>query len=233
MESELTLMSLIEGDPRKFLGNASYEKFQGFLIGWDIATPERSYFDSRAFHRWVDAKYGLPDKYGASNISLIAGNDHDAFHLFFKELEEFRAVHPEYFTPAQNLETVKNKLLHSRREILEKIFRKPGLYMGCKSVTRLRGFLDGDAYARRQSDPGIQLYADLDPLEEWLKGYHDSNIHLRCEALALLYSSHNEAQAFDWLVERIQEFETEREAGKCGRWGDSFRNQNSEPETSP
>ena len=209
MESLLDVLAKIEEDPVRFLGNPSCEKLWSFVVGWHIATPVAMGPQDDSFRLWLHEKYAFPDQFRNEFIipQLAAGNDHDAFFLYFKELGIYRKVNPSYFEP-QSICGGPVHAICERQEMIERITKKPGMYIGAKRADRFRAYLDGDAYARRQSDPSIQLYADLDKLEAWLAKEEGFEKPVRCEVLALAYSMQNEDNAFDWLASKIAEFES-------------------------
>ncbi len=188
------------------------EKLEGFLYGWETAGRTKTFPEGHfcPFREWLEAKYNLsgPAYSQTSIIQLVAGNDHDAFHLFFSEFENFRASHPEYAETTHNPSTqVRDK---GRREKIETIRRMPGIFLGGTNVDRMRGFLDGDAYARREADPEVELYGDLDKLEEWLREEEGTNVTIRCEAWAKRFGGEDTSKAFYWLMDKLEKFENSR-----------------------
>lgn len=212
MHTYLEMLAAIESDPVKHLGNPSCEKLEGFVFGWEMATPKLIIPEDFRLHRlraWIVKKYGMDegDPPVFYVVRKLAKNDRDAFYLLFKELAEFRKIHPHLYVESEYA----TRQFRDRQYLFNQVAMYPGMYLGGKTVSRFRGWLDGDAYTRLGIDPAAALYADMGRFEEWLKRDYPTDLPRRCETLALACNEGDELKAFPWLVAKIREFESFRE----------------------
>src|SRR5438093_11566034 len=93
--------------------------------------------------------------------------------------------------------------------LLQEIRKRPGMYIGWPSLSRLSGFLRGYDYAlfKLRDDPGDPFFLSF---QEWIerrlqaKGEFWEN--------AILRQTGSEAEAFDRFWELLDEYEAEQES---------------------
>ena len=90
-------------------------------------------------------------------------------------------------------------------ELLENIKKRPGMYIGTKSLIKLKHFLDGLFHALCFVDKQNKYPIFLQGFQEWIQIRYDitSNHHWSC---ILNFFSSNEAEAFDLFYEHLEEF---------------------------
>lgn len=89
--------------------------------------------------------------------------------------------------------------------LLEDIKKRPGMYLGGKSIIRLTHFLDGIGYALSYGD---EQHADIDFLQgfqEWLQIKYDIPSTQHWSRILLFFAA-NEEDAFDAFYRHVEEF---------------------------
>lgn len=102
-----------------------------------------------------------------------------------------------------------NETISELNELLKAIKAKPGLYIGIKSLVRLRTFIDGFLYAVyliNGKKRHIEFYPDF---QNWIaEKYHIRSTHGWCEIINFYELS--EEKAFDRFYELLNEFFIEK-----------------------
>ena len=92
-------------------------------------------------------------------------------------------------------------------ELIDLIRAKPGMYLGCCSLTRLRAFIDGYKFAANQCDGEVIEHPSLFDFHDWVTrrfGLKESTPGW-CE-LILAECERNEARAFNRFIELTDEY---------------------------
>ena len=207
------MLEEVRARPKQLLGEISCSLLEAFIGGWTFGAYRCDQLVDiqdqlfRQFGAELSAKYGTPSTVfnAFSQLRLLAG-DTGAFHLFFEELNLFANLFPDCLAP--RAQSAGKKI--SRAEVIASIRRKPGLYLGRKSVSRLRAFLDGDAYAFKKSGLAGKIDPDLDEFEKWLMANEGMRSQFRWERVILLYANQNEEIAFDLFFDRLDEWEAQK-----------------------
>lgn len=195
----------------ELLGAVSLERLEAFTSGWSVAEThyghgpynlvgESEYF--REFQRHLTTKYGLPEMGTAGHCSvlrLVSSGDEAAFHLYFQELDLFPKSKPD----PQRGNRVKTGICPFN-QMMDYICEKPPLYLGIRSVTRLRAYLDGYAYGAKKLRPGIKLDPDMAEFEVWLRERERMPASIRWERLALACVFDDETHAFAYFVKNYK-----------------------------
>lgn len=89
--------------------------------------------------------------------------------------------------------------------LLEAIKKRPGMYLGGKSIVRLTHFLDGIGYAlayedEQHANPGV-----LQGFQEWLQIRYDIPSSQHWSRILLFFAA-NEEDAFDSFYRHVEEF---------------------------
>ncbi len=86
-------------------------------------------------------------------------------------------------------------------QLIREIGEKPGLYIGCKSLPRLRAFLDGYCFARRASDEDCSVVC-YHAFGAWLAEKYGIREPVTWD-IFLPALTEDEARAFDLFYEEL------------------------------
>lgn len=214
MASLLDLLLTIRQDPLGTLRFHSAEKLNGFIFGWAAACGPFSCPGAdptfRKIYHWLAGRHGFGDNYSFGTlVQLLAGNDRDAFDLYFEELENYREYDPGFF---ETEETVEHPSW-SREEMMRRIRAKPDFSMGVTTLPRVTGFLAGDAYARTGEFSDESLRPSVRRVEVELNKLLGGSTFIPCETLLLFpHFDHNSA------VKKLWEYLDADAAGTLGKY---------------
>ena len=98
-------------------------------------------------------------------------------------------------------------------ELLQKIKKRPGMYLGKTSLERLRAFLDGYHHQELESQ-GMSEPDCLDGFTPYIqKRYHLNTDHDWSSVIQFFSTS--DQNAFDTFYQKLEEFLADKAAGKC------------------
>lgn len=180
----------IRDNPREYLPEKSLALFDAFWIGyeWRFDVEHKDYegFDLLdGFNEYMCRRYRVPSNRNSFGIvNLYSENQADAFDLWFKSVEDFRATG----WGAPELEVYyreRRKTLNPRREeidffsLVRSLTKRISMYVGVKSFTLLTIVLDGWVHATR--DFGL-VETDQEITYRCFQAYIESKPHwLRAE----------------------------------------------------
>jgi hypothetical protein len=94
-------------------------------------------------------------------------------------------------------------------ELIQKIKKRPSLYLGKKSLSHLQVFLDGYTFARRQSAlPLSAQEQEFDRFQEWVEQRFQQP-DTQSWAKIIIFHSEDEAQALELFFELFEEFSSQ------------------------
>lgn len=108
--------------------------------------------------------------------------------------------------PFKNQSNQAEKIKMELYELLEKIRKRPALYLGKRSLSHLQVFLDGYTFARRQS--GIspsQQEEEFGLFQEWVE-QRFNQAHTQSWTKIILFYSEDESSALQRFFELLDEF---------------------------
>ena len=88
--------------------------------------------------------------------------------------------------------------------ILQKIKKRPGLYLGIKSLTRLSAFIDGFEFC--MYDSGEKKSKLFDGFDEYIRERYGIHTTPGTEDIILFFALFDEGLAFDRYFELLDEF---------------------------
>jgi hypothetical protein len=173
------LLQEIKANPIEYLDRPSITCLHMFLIGYldkRIELGLEKYCDSEifGFQEWVQEKAKTNVSQSWAGILLFeCGSDRNAFYRFFEEFERFLKQKDS----SKNLEetsTDENNIVRYQRdiynEILGAIRKRPGMYLGRSSITRLEMVLRGCSFARREAGvPPTEPEKEFAGFESWIQ----------------------------------------------------------------
>ncbi len=175
------LLQDIKDDPVKYLGKPSITSLHLFLIGYLdtlynlTATREGSVM--KGFQEWIQEreKTTISRSWDATLLFVI-GTEKLAFYAFFDLFDKFlkNASKSEEIDFEQELkfnkDNLKPQLFDVYNELLGSIKKRPGMYLGTASITRLDMLLRGYSLARREvGTPATEPEKEFEGFQEWLQ----------------------------------------------------------------
>lgn len=208
--NETELLTLLLEEPAKYVGHESIEKINAFLNGYRNAVqmePDPIYRD---FSKWLRGKLRVTqDRNWLPIISFFGQGEVDTFNLAKEMWTEYLN---EVDYKKQNTKT-KVKLSSIGRnkssELLDKILKRPSVYIGRESVVLTKAFIDGFAFAKyRLGNTGKdRLYAGF---QDWIaERFHIKTAHNW--ACIISFMGVSESNAFTLLKELWSEYKAEKQ----------------------
>lgn len=103
----------------------------------------------------------------------------------------------------QRITEVKSEYLY---EMLQEIEKRPGMYLGKRSITRLRSFLDGYMGAREDLGlPQTEQEREFNGFQEWIQERFNITSSHGWDSIILFYSA-DERDALDKFFELFEKF---------------------------
>jgi hypothetical protein len=91
-------------------------------------------------------------------------------------------------------------------ELLEKIKKRPSMYLGKRSISQLQVFLDGYTFARRELGiPLTEEEREFEELQEWVE-QRFNQASTQSWARIILFYSEDERDALERFFELFEEF---------------------------
>jgi hypothetical protein len=104
--------------------------------------------------------------------------------------------------------------MHEYYDLLHKIQKKPGLYIGNPSITNLYMFLTGYLFARRQLNLPLSVEErEFQNFQPWLQAKFGIKSSQAWSRLILFYTP-DERDAFDHFFELLEEFQQGARSGE-------------------
>ncbi|NJL61390.1 MAG: hypothetical protein HC903_05610 [Methylacidiphilales bacterium] len=98
--------------------------------------------------------------------------------------------------------------------LLQSIKKRPGMYLGKCSISRLRSFLDGYMLARQEFGlPTTQEETDFDKFQEWIQERFKIESSHGWDSIILFYSA-DERDALDNFFELVEKFRNGEKASR-------------------
>ncbi|AFZ28097.1 hypothetical protein Cylst_6129 [Cylindrospermum stagnale PCC 7417] len=204
-----SLLHQIKENPNYFLGKPSITCLDSFLRGYLMARTDMGLqqigLDLREFHTWI--KERLEMKTSQSWLAMIlfdSGNERSGFYRFFDLFAEFQS---EKRLEAADYNDSRNQIWDEDfYDFLKSIRRRPAMYLGTSSITRLYMLLKGYDYARREA--GVTLTdqeQDFLQFQEWVQARFDIHSPQSWDKI-ILFHSIDEQEALKDFFELLDEF---------------------------
>lgn len=181
----------IRDNPRDYLPEKSLALFDAFWIGyeWRYEVEFRDYkgFDLLdGFHEFMCRKYRVPSNRSSFGIvNLYSDNQANAFDLWFKCVEDFRAIglnSPDlefYYRERRSSDPFPSRKEMDLFSLIRSMTKRVSMFVGTKSFTLLTFVLDG--WVRATQDFGL-VESDQEITYRRFKAYIESKPHwLRAE----------------------------------------------------
>lgn len=218
MNNLYNLLQKIKENPVLYLGKPSITCLHLFLNGYLDARKDlgldREGSGFEGFQEWVykRAKTDVCQSW-AGIILFGSGSERGAFYRFFVEYEQF--LNDKSSTIQENKSEEKSRNtednLNSRqfdvyKELLGSIKKRPGMYLGTGSITRLDMLLRGYSLAQREVGiPPNEHEREFEDFQSWIQRKYGINSGQSWAKIILFYSI-DEKEALVKFFELFEEY---------------------------
>ncbi|MEH2343666.1 MAG: hypothetical protein V7K22_18805 [Nostoc sp.] len=210
-----TLLQKIKENPVMYIDKPSITCLDFFVSGYlgqlsDLGlTPEGDPMEG--FQEWIQerAKTNLTQSW-AGILIFSCGSDRNAFYSFFELFEKFiKQKNDSQIQGSEDVLRLRQDLMFPRfdiyKEILGAIKKRPGMYLGRSSITRLDMLLRGYNLARREVGvPPTEQEREFEGFQLWVEEKYGINSGQSWSKIILFYSvdGHEALQKFFELFEQ-------------------------------
>jgi hypothetical protein len=216
----IELLKRVRHDPVHLLGTRSARCLEAFVYGHNAAPGDAANMIWFPIQQRLQEKYQYPEhlyktlSFGEM-LTLVSEDDAAALDLFYSELDEFmaansgvardRALWPVEWPWPSGLVTPS----YSSTQMLNAIETRPAMYLGRRSIARLRAFLGGEEAALNEIGLENSTTARLAGFETWLN--EREGLRRRCQwhTILLVLAGAGDEEAFDMFFDLFRRFEGE------------------------
>lgn len=216
MNDLYTLLQKIKERPAVYLGQPSINCLHIFLIGYLSARRDlgldREGTIIDGFQEWIQerAKTNVSQSW-AGIILFGSGSERSAFYRFFIELDQFLNRN-KILRTQEDASQVKTNGYDERirelklYELLERIKKRPGMYLATSSVTRLDILLRGYSLARREVGLApTEQEREFEGFQKWVQEKYGITSG-QSWAKIILFHSIDEQEALEKFFELFAEY---------------------------
>ncbi|MHC5740737.1 MAG: hypothetical protein ACYTXT_02315, partial [Nostoc sp.] len=164
------------------------------------------------FQEWIQerAKTNLTQSW-AGILIFSCGSDRNAFYSFFELFEKFiKQKNDSEIQGSEDVLRLRQDLMFPRfdiyNEILSNIKKRPGMFLGRSSITRLDMLLRGYSLARREVGvPPTEPEREFEGFQSWVEEKYGINSGQSWAKIILFYSV-DEHEALQKFFELFEEY---------------------------
>lgn len=213
------ILQEIKQSPVMYLDKPSITRLHSFLIGYlDARTRlglDQEGAGDEGFQKWVQerAKTNLSQSWAGIILSLC-GSEESAFYRFFELFKEFlNQNNSSEIRKTENEEKfkdIKNDLRFRQfdiyNELLGSVKKRPGMYLGSGSITKLDMLLRGCSLARREVGvPPTKPEREFAGFQKWVEEKYGIKTGQSWSKIILFYSV-DEREALKKFFELFEEY---------------------------
>jgi hypothetical protein len=210
------LLQKIKENPVLYLGKPSITCLHSFLNGYldgrmDLGL-DREGSGMEGFQDWMQEKAKSRVCQSWSGIIIFgSGSERTAFYRFFHEFEEFlKHKNSSKIQESEDVLRVRQDLnipqFDIYNEILKGIKKRPGMYLGRSSITRLDMVLRGTSLARREVGvPPTEPEREFSGFQSWIQEKYGIKTGQSWSKIILFYSI-DEHEALERFFELYEEY---------------------------
>ncbi|WP_375472964.1 hypothetical protein [uncultured Nostoc sp.] len=212
-----TLLQKIKENPVMYIDKPSITCLDFFVGGYLSQlsnlglTPEG--YPMEGFQEWIQEgeKTNLSISWAEILIFSCGGSDRNAFYIFFELFEKFRKQKNQSKTQeSEDILRLHQDLMFPGfdiyNEIPSNIKKRPGMYLGRSSITRLDMLLRGYSLARREVGvPPTEPEREFDGFQSWIEEKYGINSSQSWAKIILFYSV-DEHEALQKFFELFEEY---------------------------
>ncbi|MEH2209057.1 hypothetical protein [Nostoc sp.] len=217
MKELFTLLQKIKENPVIYIDKPSITYLRSFLSGYIDSLITLGFTDINScgiegFQESVQerAKTNLTQSW-AGILIFSCGSDRNAFYSFFELFEKFiKQKNDSKIQGSEDVLRLRQDLMFPRfdiyKEILGAIKKRPGMFLGTNSITRLDMLLRGYNLARREVGvPPTEPEREFEGFQLWVEGKYGINSGQSWSKIILFYSV-DEHEALQKFFELFEEY---------------------------
>ncbi|WP_445631049.1 hypothetical protein [Nostoc sp. DSM 114167] len=212
-----TLLQKIKENPVMYIDKPSITSLRSFLGGYidGLITLGFTTIDScgmEGFQEWIQerAKTNVSQSW-AGIILSYSGSERAAFNRFFEEFEQFlKQKNNSKIQKNEDISRLSEDMSFPQfdiySEILTNIKKRPGMYLGANSITRLDMLLRGYSLARREVGvPPTEPEREFQGFQSWIEEKYGISSGESWSKIILFYSV-DEHEALQKFFELFEEY---------------------------
>jgi hypothetical protein len=213
------LFEQIKENPSMYLDKPSITNLRSFLDGYLTSRfhlgLDRECSGTKGFNEWMQerVKTNLSQSWAGIILSLC-GSEESAFYRFFELFEQFLNRNDSSKIreneSAEKFKDVNNDLTFSQfdiySELLGSVKKRPGMYLGTSSITRLNMLLRGCSLARKEVGiPPTKPEKEFEGFQSWIQDKYGIKSDQSWAKTILSYSM-DEREALGKFFELFEEY---------------------------
>ncbi|AVH65879.1 hypothetical protein CDG77_21545 [Nostoc sp. 'Peltigera membranacea cyanobiont' 213] len=212
------LLKDIKENPVMYIDKPSITHLSSFVSGWYFSQIEHfglnpEGYPMEGFNEWMQERAKITVSRSWSEIIMfLCHTERNAFYRFFEEYEKFLKhkndskilEREEKYSPTKDNSKFRQFDIYD--EILKGIKKRPGMYLGSSSITRLDMLLRGYSLSRREV--GIlptEPEREFEGFQSWIKEKYGINSGQSWAKIILFYSV-DEHEALQKFFELFEEY---------------------------
>ncbi|WP_298914238.1 hypothetical protein [uncultured Nostoc sp.] len=216
MSNVTRLLQDIKDNPVMYLEKLSITSLDSFLIGYLSTRSEmgldREGSEIEGFQEWIQKREKTDVSQSWARILIFScGSERNAFYSFFELFERFLKDDEgsKKDEKGRSLNYFGNDLIISVRplyELLGSIKKRPGMYLGNNSITKLNMLLRG--YSLAQREVGVlptEQEREFEGFQSWIEEKYGINSGQSWSKIILFYSV-DEHEALEKFFELFEEY---------------------------
>ncbi|MEH1810276.1 hypothetical protein [Nostoc sp.] len=169
-------------------------------------------YPMEGFNEWMQERAKINTTQSWLQIILFrSSSEKDAFYNFFELFEKFiKQKNNSKKQESEDIFRLRQDLMFPRfdiyKEILAAIKKRPGMYLGTSSITRLDMLLRGNSFARREVGvPPTEPEREFEGFQSWVEEKYGINSGQSWSKIILFYSV-DEDEALQKFFELFEEY---------------------------
>ncbi|KYC36236.1 hypothetical protein WA1_41655 [Scytonema hofmannii PCC 7110] len=204
------LLQDIKDNPLKYLDQPSITCLHSFLVGYLSTLSDLGFiqegFAMNGFQEWTQkrVKTTLTQSW-AGIIFSEHRSEKLAFNSFFKDFDRF--LNQKNISKIEEIKVVDLKYnTYDFYELLRRMNKRPGMFLGTASITKIDMYLRGYALARREvSLAPTEQEREFEGFQSWLRERYEMESN-QSWAKIILFDSLNEREALERFFELFEEY---------------------------
>ncbi|GAA6622624.1 hypothetical protein [Scytonema sp. NUACC26] len=219
MKTFSKLLQDIKDNPVLYLGQPSITCLYAFLVGYLGTLSDLKFVQEASalngFQQWIQERAKTTVTQSWSGIILFeSGSERRAFNSFFKDFEMFLSeqerVESEKTEVGKVFEfneyNLKTRINYDFYELLGRIKKRPGMFLGTASITRADMYLRGYILARREVGLApTEQEREFEGFQSWIRERYGIKSNQSWAKIILFYSM-DEHEALERFFELFEEY---------------------------
>ncbi|MEH1809339.1 hypothetical protein [Nostoc sp.] len=217
MKELFTLLQKIKENPVIYIDKPSITCLRSFLSGYIDSLITLGFTDINScgmegFQEWVQERAKTNVTQSWDGIILFgSGSERAAFNRFFEEFEQFlKQKNDSKIKKSEGISRLSEEMSFPRfdiyNEIPSNIKKRPGMYLGRSSITRLDMLLRGYSLARKEVGvPPTEPEREFEGFQSWVEEKYGINSGQSWSKIILFYSV-DEHEALQKFFELFEEY---------------------------